>query len=187
MGNYKFFCHFLLYAFSACVIIAATMLPIAVTGHLESTTMLGFTLSLSLSIALGTFIVMHGSLILLGCTTLEFHMFGFNSPYSFGVRQNVKDIFGPTLLHCLLPIQSPSVAYDLGLHHSLSQSLTNFAARRGRSRGGINFRRREASVSVAERSIPSSKIPPTATEVLQFWLQNLGQGRSDTQTGPQVC
>ena len=82
-----------------------------------------FTLSMSLSVALAAFLIMHTSLILIGCTTLEFNMFGFRSPYSFGLRQNVIDIFGPTWSICFLPISPPVLTHDVGTHHTLPDSI----------------------------------------------------------------
>ena len=60
----------------------------------QETIMMGVTLSTSLVLALGMFVIMHGALILLGSTTLEFQMYGTRSPFSLGFRGNLLAVLG---------------------------------------------------------------------------------------------
>ena len=121
LRNYKFFLQFVFYGFVACALEAAVLLPhvLLLSGHAapglrrredfaHPMAGLAFTLSVAITASLGLFVCLHGSLLLLGTTTLEFHTFGANSPYSLGFRHNARAVLGATWLQWLLPISPGS-------------------------------------------------------------------------------
>ena len=119
LRNYKFFLQFVFYGFIACALEAAVLLPhiLVISGNsapgirrredqAHPMTGLAFTLSVAITASLGLFVCLHGSLLLLGTTTLEFHTFGANSPYSLGFANNARAVLGATWLEWLVPVSS---------------------------------------------------------------------------------
>uniref|UniRef100_A0A7S2SQZ0 Palmitoyltransferase n=1 Tax=Rhizochromulina marina TaxID=1034831 RepID=A0A7S2SQZ0_9STRA len=129
LRNYKFFCLFILYSFLATATITVSSVPEIFFGGSSSAAkttphfQMAFALALALSLALTVFIAMHSCLLLSGVTTLEYGLYGCSSPYTFGSRQNLVDVFGRGWVMALLPISPPSLAYDLGTHHTCSQFM----------------------------------------------------------------
>ena len=104
LRNYKAFLCFVGWAFAACALEAGMLLPLLFRaqahrlGPDSDAVVLGFSLSLSVTLALGLFIIMHSGLVLLGSTTLEFHVFGpGQSPFSLGLAGNLDAVLGDGL------------------------------------------------------------------------------------------
>jgi len=160
LKNYKYFVLFIVYSFLACAVEAAVLGPrvwgpairceagredAQKAGRLEAGRVaegcrrvggaqesLALSLSFAVALALTVFLGMHSALLLFGSSTLEFHVFGFKSPYSLGFARNLESVFGPgSLLEKVLPITgwataaaSPAEhAYDLGTHVPLVASV----------------------------------------------------------------
>jgi hypothetical protein len=110
--NYKFFYLFVLYGAIACLIIATNPVPrssMYLIGYDISTVQfIQFTsiLSVGISFALSTFILMHGVLICLNTTTIEIHIYGCRRfPYRFNtIVENIKIKFGTNPMIWFLPI-----------------------------------------------------------------------------------
>jgi hypothetical protein len=101
LRNYKAFLCYVGYAFCAALLEAGMLLSALsrtqahALGPSSEILSVGFSLSVSITIALGMFIVMHGALVLLGSTTLEFHVYGpGSSPFSLGLRGNLDAVVG---------------------------------------------------------------------------------------------
>lgn len=68
--------------------------------------------------------MMHGSLVLMSLTTLEFGLIGVSSPYSKNFNSNFKAVLGNTVWERMLPIpNSGNSQYDIGTHEKLINGL----------------------------------------------------------------
>ncbi|TMW62872.1 hypothetical protein Poli38472_005490 [Pythium oligandrum] len=116
-GNYKYFLLFVWYAFLALSMVVITFFgkflrsvtlndPQSVSDdQLSLMGLVAFVLAGSLSFCLLIFVVVHGSLVLFGSSTIECHIYGHRSPYNRGWRKNVRSVFGDEpVWHWLLPV-----------------------------------------------------------------------------------
>lgn len=126
LKNYKMFFLFIFYSFWVCLLMTVALWCDGVLAHpnQSASLMLCFTLACSLTLALTLFVTMHFALILLGCTTLEFGLYVWDSPYSFGIPRNLRDIFGRWAI-AMLPIPPRALKFDLGTHHTLREGVLN--------------------------------------------------------------
>jgi hypothetical protein len=130
------------------------------------------TLSVAIAISLGVFAVMHTSLVLLGASTLEFHLVGASSPYSQGFEGNIAAVFGPRLWERFVPMPPKAAAFDLGTHGRLSDALLLYersAAAAGPSGngsddvgdgGGLLARFRRRAMTWLRRQLRPAPAPP---------------------------
>ncbi|CAH0482591.1 unnamed protein product [Peronospora belbahrii] len=113
-GNYKFFFHFIMYAFfilSMCVralagpFLAAFFSENAprVAAEFSVIAVVGFVLGGALAISLLVLIAFHLYLLFHGATTIEFHQYGRAFPFNQGWRKNVHAVLGNTTKDLLLP------------------------------------------------------------------------------------
>ncbi|KAL3668737.1 hypothetical protein V7S43_006032 [Phytophthora oleae] len=113
-GNYKFFFHFIVYAFlslAMCVralsgpFQAALFMDNAPSGAADFSALavVGFVLGGALAISLLGFIAVHSYLLVHGATTIECHKYGRSFPFNQGWRKNFNDVFGETTKDWILP------------------------------------------------------------------------------------
>lgn len=113
-GNYKFFFHFVVYAFVAlCMCVRALLRPFqaalfsehTIRGATEFSSMavVGFVLGGALGISLLGFVVVHSYLLIHGATTIECHEYGRAFPFNQGWRVNLTQVFGKTTIDWLIP------------------------------------------------------------------------------------
>eukprot|EP00644_Phytophthora_capsici_P013622 jgi/Phyca11/117367/e_gw1.33.323.1 len=113
-GNYKFFFHFVVYAFLALAMCvralsgpfqAALFMDNAPHGAADFSALavVGFVLGGALAISLLGFIAVHSYLLVHGATTIECHQYGRTFPFNQGWRKNFSEVFGETTKDWLLP------------------------------------------------------------------------------------
>lgn len=133
-GNYKFFFHFVVYAFLALAMIvralagpfeAALFSDSAPRGanDFSALAVVGFVLGGALGISLLGFIAVHAYLLTHGATTIECHEYGRAFPFNQGLRQNVIAVFGESKWDWLLPT-SPGRTKRYVLHPAEMEHLT---------------------------------------------------------------
>ena len=127
-GNYKFFFHFVVYAFVALSMCARALAGPFLTAlyskdgrrsdagaNLSALVVVGFILSGTLAITLLGFIVVHSYLLLHGATTIECHQYGRAFPFNQGWWKNLEVVLGETTTDRLLPT-TPSPKQQYVLH-----------------------------------------------------------------------
>ncbi|CEG38637.1 probable protein s-acyltransferase 14-like isoform x1 [Plasmopara halstedii] len=133
-GNYKFFFHFVIYAF-----IALSLCVRALFGDFQAAlfsenashdaskfsamAVVGFVLAGALGISLLGFIVVHSYLLIHGATTIECHEYGRAFPFNQGWRMNVNQVFGETKKDWFLPT-TPAQKQRYVLHPAELKHLT---------------------------------------------------------------
>jgi hypothetical protein len=88
--------------------------------------MVAFVLSVSFSISLLLFVVLHSYLISRNATTIELHMYSKEnpSPYNLGKRRNWENVFGSVVWKWFLPVQSEGLESD-GVYFPKRANLLN--------------------------------------------------------------
>lgn len=109
--NYKFFFHFVVYAFIAlfmCVWVLFKPFQTALfskrgADSFSSLVVVGFVLGSALGFSLLGIIAVHSYLLVQGGTTIECHEYGRAFPFNQGWRNNISDVFGEMTKDWLLP------------------------------------------------------------------------------------
>ncbi|ETK85385.1 hypothetical protein L915_09790 [Phytophthora nicotianae] len=133
-GNYKFFFHFVVYAFlalSMCVRALSGPFQAALfsedaprgAANFSAMAVVGFVLGGALAISLLGFIAVHSYLLVHGATTIECHQYGRAFPFNQGWRKNFNDVFGDTTKDWLLPT-TPARKQRYVLHPAELEHLT---------------------------------------------------------------
>ncbi|KAL4105697.1 hypothetical protein PRIC1_003757 [Phytophthora ramorum] len=133
-GNYKFFFHFIVYAFlalSMCVRALAGPFQAALfsedaprgAANFSAMAVVGFVLGGALGISLLGFIAVHSYLLVHGATTIECHEYGRAFPFNQGWRKNFTAVFGEKTKDWILPT-TPSRKLRYVLHPAELEHLT---------------------------------------------------------------
>ncbi|DAZ96754.1 TPA: hypothetical protein N0F65_012331 [Lagenidium giganteum] len=108
--NYRFFYQFVVYAWLATLTIVITLagkfkrtMFQENSGELSMVAVVAFILAGSLTLSLTIFVAVHTFLMLHGTTTIEFHTYGRRSPFNRGWQRNFLDLFGRSKKDWFLP------------------------------------------------------------------------------------
>jgi len=130
--NHKYFFLFVLYGLCGCILSIAIGYPVATrlfftnqpenehfpeafshqltpSSLLGLTVIVGWVLSITMSLSLTVFVCFHGYLISRNKTTLDNMFDRCNGLYDMGILQNIKSVMGPNPWLWLIPMSTPVV------------------------------------------------------------------------------